>query len=154
MGEVVLSPRAQPKAAAPAAGFAFVDGSLQCDGVAAERIARAVGTPAYVYSASVIREQFRRLDEAFAGTPHRLHYSVKANSNLAVLSLLRELGAGVDIVSGGELHRAALAGFAGRDIVYDPSHLRNVHGLMASNAACFDAVLPEIRDVAARVGLI
>ena len=108
MGEGVLS----------AGGFARVDGTLQCEGVAAERIARAVGTPAYVYSATTIREQFRKLDEAFAGVPHRIHYSVKANSNLAILSLLRELGAGVDIVSGGELHRVLVAGYAGRDVVF------------------------------------
>ncbi|HET7449103.1 MAG TPA: diaminopimelate decarboxylase [Gaiellaceae bacterium] len=99
-------------------GFSRADGTLRCDGVPAERIARAAGTPVYVYSATAIREQFRRLDDAFAGVPHRVHYSVKANSNLAVMSLLRELGAGVDIVSGGELHRATLAGFGGADVVF------------------------------------
>jgi diaminopimelate decarboxylase len=71
-----------------------------------------------VYSAGVIREQYRRLDEAFAGVPHRLHFSAKANSNRAVLSVLRELGAGLDIVSGGELYRACEAGYGGDDIVF------------------------------------
>ncbi|MFL5575330.1 MAG: diaminopimelate decarboxylase [Gemmatimonadaceae bacterium] len=116
MGEVVLS---RPAAPAPHHhGFSTVDGSLHCEDVSAERIARAAGTPTYVYSSAAVRDQFRRLDGAFAGVPHRLHFSVKANSNLAVLALLRGLGAGVDIVSGGELHRATLAGFAGRDIVF------------------------------------
>jgi diaminopimelate decarboxylase len=83
-----------------------------------ERITLAVGTPVYVYDAAAIREQYRRLDAALAPVPHRICYSVKANGNLAVLSLLRELGAGADIVSGGELARSLRAGFAGADIVF------------------------------------
>jgi diaminopimelate decarboxylase len=71
-----------------------------------------------VYSASVVRRQYRRLAAALAGVPHRIHYSVKANSNLAVLRLLRAEGGGVDIVSGGELYRALEAGFRGGDIVF------------------------------------
>jgi diaminopimelate decarboxylase len=100
------------------AGFGRLDGTLHCDGVPLDALAERVGTPSYVYSAQSIREQFTRLTEAFAGTPHKLHYSVKANSSLAILALLRELGAGVDIVSGGELFRALRAGYAGRDIVF------------------------------------
>ena len=98
--------------------FSRPDGELVCDGVSLERVARSVGTPAYVYSARSIREQYARLAGALDGIPHRVHYSVKANSSLAILALLRELGAGVDIVSGGELHRAKLAGFGGDDIVF------------------------------------
>ncbi len=81
-------------------------------------VATAVGTPAYVYRAEAIREQYQRLDRALAPVPHRICYSVKANGNLAVLSLLRSLGAGADIVSGGELARSLRAGFAGPDIVF------------------------------------
>ena len=111
MGEGVLTtPRPS--------GIARTERGLAVDGVPLETIASAVGTPAYVYSAGYVREQYARLDAALAGVPHRLHYSVKANSNLTILRLLRELGAGVDIVSGGELHRAALAGFAGADVVF------------------------------------
>ena len=109
MGEVVL---ARPAFARGAAG------GLACEAVALEHIAERVGTPAYVYSAAAVRGQFAKLDRALAGVPHRLHYSVKANSSLAVLSLLRGLGAGVDIVSGGELHRALAAGFTGADVVF------------------------------------
>jgi diaminopimelate decarboxylase len=83
-----------------------------------DAIASSIGTPVYVYSSQSIREQYRRLDAALARIPHRLHYSVKANSNLAILSLLRSLGAGLDIVSGGELYRALRAGFSGADIVF------------------------------------
>lgn len=89
-----------------------------CDGVSLDRIADEVGTPSYVYSAAAIRSQYARLTAALEGISHRLHYSVKANSNLAILGVLRKLGAGVDIVSGGELYRAESAGFKGRDIVF------------------------------------
>jgi diaminopimelate decarboxylase len=99
-------------------GFARVDGALWCDEIALETLARAIDTPAYVYSARAIREQYQRLSDAFAAVRHRLHYSVKANSNLAVLGLLRELGAGADIVSGGELFRAVKAGFRGNEIIF------------------------------------
>jgi diaminopimelate decarboxylase len=95
-----------------------VDGALWCDEIPLDRLSAEVGTPAYVYSARVIREQFQRLSAALGALPHRLHYSVKANSNLAILRLLRELGAGVDIVSGGELYRSLRAGFTGRDVVF------------------------------------
>lgn len=72
----------------------------------------------YVYDATAIREQYRRLDAALRSVPHRIHYAVKANSTLAVLCVLREAGAGLDIVSGGELARALRAGFAPQDIVF------------------------------------
>jgi diaminopimelate decarboxylase len=71
-----------------------------------------------VYSANTIRARWQRLDQAFASVPHRIHFAMKANSNLGVLRLLQELGAGVDIVSGGELFRAREAGFIGRDVVF------------------------------------
>src|SRR5205085_3180172 len=98
--------------------FARVSGALECEGVALERIAADVGTPAYVYSASVVRDRYQRLDEALAPLPHRIHYTLKANSNRGILRVLKELGAGVDVVSGGELYRALNAGFAGRDIIF------------------------------------
>lgn len=81
-------------------------------------VAAAVGTPVYVYRAEEIREQYRRLDRALEPVPHRICYSIKANGNLEVLALLRRLGAGADIVSGGELVRALKAGFRGADIVF------------------------------------
>jgi diaminopimelate decarboxylase len=86
--------------------------------VSLEIVAREVGTPVYVYSAGAIRERFETLTSAVRGLPVHVHYSVKANSSLAILALIRSLGAGVDIVSGGELYRALRAGFAGTDIVF------------------------------------
>ncbi len=94
------------------------EGVLTVEGVPLRAVAGAVGTPAYVYSAAHVRAQYAALDAALAGVPHRIHYAVKANGNLAVLGLLRSLGAGVDIVSGGELERALRAGFAGADVVF------------------------------------
>jgi diaminopimelate decarboxylase len=92
--------------------------SLVLAGVPLSTIAEAAGTPAYVYNAEVVRRQYRALDQAFAAVPHRLAYAVKANANLAVLRILRDLGAGADIVSGGELARALAAGFAPDRIVF------------------------------------
>ena len=91
---------------------------LRCEGLPLSLIAREVGTPAYVYSAGAIRDQYAQLRDALKSIDARLHYSVKANSSIAILSLLRELGAGLDIVSGGELYRALRAGYSGRDIVF------------------------------------
>ncbi|HKN58015.1 MAG TPA: diaminopimelate decarboxylase [Gemmatimonadaceae bacterium] len=88
------------------------------EGVSLENLARDVGTPCYVYSAANIRAQYDQLRAAMSKVDARLHYSVKANSSIAILALLRELGAGLDIVSGGELFRALKAGYAGSDIVF------------------------------------
>jgi diaminopimelate decarboxylase len=121
LGKSVLTADNEPPTAVkeePAGAFVSENGTLVCDGVSLETIASDVGTPAYVYSTSDIQAQYERLSSALTTLPHRLHYSVKANSNLAILGVLRHLGAGVDIVSGGELYRALSAGFAGPDIVF------------------------------------
>jgi diaminopimelate decarboxylase len=81
-------------------------------------IAEAAGTPSYVYSASTIRNRYELLEETLSPVPHRIHYTLKANSNRAILRLVRSLGAGVDVVSGGELFRALRAGFRGADIIF------------------------------------
>ena len=100
------------------AGLSRVGSALHMNGVALTRIAEAVGTPTYVYNAEVIRERYRRLSAAFAGIPHRICYAVKANSSLAILRLLRDLGAGADLVSAGEMHRALAAGFSPEQMVF------------------------------------
>jgi diaminopimelate decarboxylase len=91
---------------------------LRCEGVPLATIAREVGTPCYVYSTAGIREQYTLLRNALGKLDARLHYSVKANSSIAILALLRELGAGLDIVSGGELFRALKAGYKGSEVVF------------------------------------
>ena len=81
-------------------------------------VATRVGTPAFCYNAEAIRARYRVLDSAFAALPHRICFAVKANSNLAILRILQELGAGADIVSLGEMRRALAAGFPADRIVF------------------------------------
>jgi diaminopimelate decarboxylase len=100
------------------AGLERRDGSLVMAGVPLSAIADAVGTPVYVYNAEAIRARYAELDAALAAVPHRICYAVKANGNLAVLRVLRDLGAGADIVSAGELGRALAAGFSAERIVF------------------------------------
>lgn len=100
------------------AGFHETEHGLACDEVRLEEVARATGTPVHVYSANLIAERYRRLDEAYAGYPHRLHYAIKANATLAVVRELRALGAAADANSGGEIEVALQAGFAPRDVVF------------------------------------
>jgi diaminopimelate decarboxylase len=94
------------------------DGALLFGGVSVEAIARSAGTPAYVYNADAIRRRYSALTAALAPLPHQIQYAVKANACLAVLRVLRDLGAGCDIVSTGELRRALAAGFAPERIVF------------------------------------
>ena len=88
------------------------------EGVALERIAREVGTPCFVYSRAAIEEAWLDYDRALAGIPHQVCYSVKANSNLAVIDVLARLGAGFDIVSAGELERVLATRVPGERIVF------------------------------------
>lgn len=90
--------------------FEYRDEKLHCEDVPLSTIADEVGTPVYVYSTATLTRHFRVFDEAFAGLDHLICYSVKANSNIAVLKVLSDLGAGADIVSGGELQRFLRAG--------------------------------------------
>ena len=85
--------------------FRYQSNELRCDRASLEKIAARFGTPAYVYSRSAIEENFRSLERSMAGIPNLICYSVKANSNLKILNLLRQAGAGFDVVSGGELAR-------------------------------------------------
>ncbi|HYL46942.1 MAG TPA: diaminopimelate decarboxylase [Candidatus Limnocylindrales bacterium] len=91
---------------------------LFCEGVPLQKLAKAVGTPTYVYSRASIESAYRRLDRAFGSLPHSICYAVKANSNLSVLRVLAPLGASFDIVSGGELQRLRRIGVAGARIVF------------------------------------
>ena len=99
-------------------GFHRVSGQLTCDGVPLSAIAEAAGTPVYVYSRALVEENWRRFDAALAPVPHLVCYATKANSNLAILRVLAALGAGADVVSGGELRAALLCGFPPERIVF------------------------------------
>src|SRR6202023_4031004 len=90
--------------------FHYIDNTLHCEDVPLADIAKAAGTPAYVYSTGIILENYRAYDEAFGDLAHTICYAVKANSSLGILSLLAEAGSGFDIVSAGELFRVLQAG--------------------------------------------
>ena len=98
--------------------FAPRDGILHAEDVDLERIAAEVGTPFYCYSAATLRRHYRVFTEAFEGLDAMVCYAVKANSNQAVLTLLAREGAGMDVVSGGELRRARAAGVPGAKITF------------------------------------
>ncbi|MHC1751559.1 diaminopimelate decarboxylase [Humidesulfovibrio sp.] len=98
--------------------FEMKNGTLYAEGVSVKELAKRYGTPLYIYSSATLKRHYQAFDSAFDAVPHLTCYSVKANSNLAVLRLLASLGAGMDIVSGGELYRALLAGVPAERIVY------------------------------------
>ncbi len=98
--------------------FAYRDGALHAEDVRLAAIAAAVGTPVYCYSAAQIERQYRRFAAAFAGTGAEIFYSVKANSNLAVIATLARLGAGADVVSEGEFRRALAADVPAGRVVF------------------------------------
>jgi diaminopimelate decarboxylase len=90
--------------------FRYQNGKLYCEGVSVGALAEKFGTPLYIYSRRTLTDHFTKLDTALASIDHRICYATKANSNLAVLRTLANLGAGFDIVSAGELRRVMAAG--------------------------------------------
>ena len=98
--------------------FLYRDGALFAEDVPVAEIAAAVGTPFYCYSSATLARHYRLFDEALEGTEHLVCYAIKAASNLAILKLLGDLGAGMDVVSGGEYARARAAGIPGERIVF------------------------------------
>jgi diaminopimelate decarboxylase len=98
--------------------FTYRDRQLHAEDVPLADVAEKVGTPCYVYSRATVEERFRLFDAAFGGRDHLVCYAVKANSGLAILNLLARLGAGFDIVSGGELERVLRAGGDAGKIVF------------------------------------
>lgn len=98
--------------------FIYRNGILHAEDVAITEIAAAVGTPFYVYSQATLTRHFRVFDEALNGMNHLICYAMKANSNIAILKILGDLGAGMDVVSGGEYLRAKAAGISGDKIVF------------------------------------
>ncbi|MGD0564740.1 MAG: diaminopimelate decarboxylase [Roseiarcus sp.] len=98
--------------------FAYRGGALHAEDVALARIAREVGTPFYCYSSATIERHFRVFSAAFADCPALVCYAMKANSNQAVLATLARMGAGMDVVSEGELRRARAAGVPANKIIF------------------------------------
>ena len=98
--------------------FAYRNGELFAEEVPLKRIAKEVGTPAYIYSLATLKRHYKVFDQAFSKVPHIVCFSVKANSNLALLRVFAKEGSGFDIVSGGELFRALKAGGDPKKIVF------------------------------------
>jgi diaminopimelate decarboxylase len=98
--------------------FHHKDGELYAEDIPLRRIAEEVGTPCYVYSSAAITERYERYAKSLSGLNARIYYSVKANSNQAVIATLGKLGAGADVVSVGEMYRALKAGIAAKDVVF------------------------------------
>ncbi len=98
--------------------FEYRNGELFAEGVPVRRIAQEVGTPTYVYSLATLRRHYRVFDRAFMQLPHLICFSVKSNSNLAVLRVFSREGGGFDIVSGGELYRVLKAGADPKKVVF------------------------------------
>jgi diaminopimelate decarboxylase len=139
--------------------FRYCDGELFCEDVPLRGIAEAAGTPSYVYSAASIREAYRAYDRAFGDLPHTVCYAVKANSTLAVLSLLAQEGAGFDIVSAGELYRVLQAGgdpgkvvFSGVGKTTAEMEFALTNGIFVFNCES-ESELAALDEVAGRLGL-
>jgi diaminopimelate decarboxylase len=138
--------------------FNYKNNELYAEEVAIKDIAAKVGTPLYIYSHATLERHFKAMDDAFAALPHTICYSMKANSNLAVLKLFASLGGGVDIVSGGELYRALQAGIDPQKIVYsgvgkkdDEIEFALKTGILMFNVES-EEELDKINDIAGRLG--
>lgn len=138
--------------------FQYQQDSLCAEQVPASDIAVQYGTPTYVYSRATLERHWRAFDEAFAGLPHLVCYAVKANSNLAVLNVLAQLGSGFDIVSGGELARVLAAGGRAEQTVFSGvgKTTAEIEYALEHNIRCFnvesESELERISEVASRLG--
>lgn len=140
------------------AAFFRQDGHLMAEGIALKSLAEQHGTPLYVYSRAQLERNYRAFDEAFSFIDHQVCFAVKSNSNLAVLNVLARLGAGFDIVSGGELQRVLAAGGNPAKVVFSglgKSEAEIELALMVG-IACFNVEssneLLRINQVAERLG--
>ena len=139
--------------------FQYKNNHLCSEDVPVHIIAEAVGTPLYLYSHRTLVRHFKAFDSAFDGLPHLICYSVKANSNAAVMKTFLGLGGGFDIVSAGELYRALRVGADPRTIVYSGVGKRDDEiryaldvGILMFNAESFQE-LRRINDIASEIGI-
>ena len=138
--------------------FDYRDGVLHAEAVSLSAVADAVGTPFYCYSTATLERHYRVFTEAFAGTDHLVCYAMKANSNQSVLRTLAKLGAGADVVSGGELRRALAAGIPADKILFsgvgktaDELQLAVSHGIRCINIES-EPELELLSQVASQMG--
>ena len=139
--------------------FQYRNGELHAESVALSAIAAQYGTPCYVYSRRAIEQAFSAWDSALSGVPHLVCFAVKANSNLAVLNVLARLGAGFDIVSGGELERVLAAGGDPARVVFSGlgKTEEEMRHALEVGIKCFNvesaAELERLQQVAAELGV-
>jgi len=137
--------------------FHRVEGTLHCEELALASLAKDFGSPLYVYSRAAIEQAFLAYQNALAGRPHLVCYAVKANSNLAVLQVLAQLGAGFDIVSRGELERVLVAGGDPAKIVFSGvcKSFQDIERALEVGIHCFnvesEAELETLSKIAARI---
>lgn len=140
--------------------FQYRQDSLYAEGVALSEIARQYGTPCYVYSRAALTEGYQEFTRALQGREHLVCYAVKANSNLAILNLFARMGAGFDIVSGGELQRVLAAGGDAGKVVFSGVGKSVAEMRMALDAGilCFNVEsapeLDRLNQVAASMGKV
>jgi diaminopimelate decarboxylase len=135
--------------------FAYVDGVLHAEGVSAVSLAERFGTPLFVYSRAALTEAYQAYAQACAGRRACVHVAVKANSNLAVLSVFARLGAGFDIVSGGELARVLAAGGQAKDVVFSGvgKSAAEMREALEAGVKCFNVEsIPELDRLNAVAG--
>ncbi len=138
--------------------FSYKNGVLHAEDVNLTELANEVGTPFYCYSTATIERHYKVLDEAFKGADHMICYSIKSNSNQAVIKTLANMGAGMDVVSEGELRRALAAGVPARKIVFSGvgKTAREMALALREGIACFNVEsepeLELLNEVAGRVG--
>ena len=138
--------------------FQYMDNVLYAEDVPVAAIARKVGTPFYLYSHATLTRHFKAFDEAFANIRHLTCFSMKSNSNMAILRLFALMGGGVDIVSGGELYRALKAGVDPSKIVYSGvgKQAADLEYALESGILMFNAESAQeiqiLNDTAERVG--
>ncbi len=120
--------------------FEYRNGELFAEELPVTELADRFGTPLYLYSRATLERHYRAFDEAFGDHPHRICYAVKANSSLAVLNLLARLGAGFDIVSGGELARVLRAGGDPSKVVFSGvgKSADEMEEALAAGVSCFN----------------
>ena len=138
--------------------FQYQADELYAESVAIKDIVGKVGSPVYIYSHATLERHFRAFDDAFTAVPHTICYSLKANSNQSVLKTFFNLGGGVDIVSGGELYRALVAGVDPRKVVYsgvgkkdDEIEYALNTGILMFNVES-EQELTRISEIASRMG--
>ncbi len=132
--------------------FAYRDGVLHAEEVDLRVLAEEIGTPFYCYSTATLERHYRVMAQAFAGTDHLICYAMKANSNQAVVKTMADLGAGMDVVSEGELRRALAAGVPARKIVFSGvgKTAREMAFALKEGIACFNVESePELELLAA-----